>query len=54
MYYYKFFKLVYEKLTYKDTHFVSDNLWINLKTYLYKQFSQAQKYVKSKYENIIF
>jgi hypothetical protein len=27
---YKFFKLVYEKITYKDTFFISENLWINI------------------------
>jgi hypothetical protein len=41
MHYYKFFKVVYEKPIYKDTIFISENLWISLKVYLfsYKLFS---------------
>jgi hypothetical protein len=35
MYYYKFFKVVYEKKTYKNTIFVNKNLWINIKIYLF-------------------
>jgi hypothetical protein len=30
MYYHKLFKLVYEKITYKDTFLVSKNLLINI------------------------
>jgi hypothetical protein len=29
MYYYKFFKVGYEKTSYKDAIFVSKNLWMN-------------------------
>jgi hypothetical protein len=37
MYYYKLFKVVYKKIVYKDTIFVSKNLWINIKIiYLHK------------------
>jgi hypothetical protein len=35
MYYYKFFKIVYEKTAYKDTIFSSENLWINIKVNLF-------------------
>jgi hypothetical protein len=28
-------KVVYEKTTYEDKAFVSENLWINIKTYLF-------------------
>jgi hypothetical protein len=35
MYYYKFFKVVYEKTTYKDMIFVNKNLLINIKLYLF-------------------
>jgi hypothetical protein len=31
MYYYKFFKVIYDKTIYKDTIFVDKNLWINPK-----------------------
>jgi hypothetical protein len=33
-YYYKFFKLINEKIAYKNTIFVSGNLEINIKCYL--------------------
>jgi hypothetical protein len=35
MYYYKVIKIVYEKTAYQDTIFVSENLWTNIKTYLF-------------------
>jgi hypothetical protein len=35
MYFYNFFKVVYEKTIYKDTIFVSENLRINIKIYLF-------------------
>jgi hypothetical protein len=42
-------KEVYDKTDYKNTIFVGENLWINIKIiYLYKLFSQAQKEVKFK------
>jgi hypothetical protein len=40
MYYYKFVKVVYKKVTYKNTVFISDNLSINIKSYL---FTEVQK-----------
>jgi hypothetical protein len=40
MFYYKLFKVVYEKTAYKDTTFVRKNLLINIKIiYLHKLFS---------------
>jgi hypothetical protein len=33
MHYYKLFKVIYEKLAYKNTIFVSENLWNNIKFY---------------------
>jgi hypothetical protein len=36
MYYNKFFKVIYEKIAYKDTIFVSEKLWINIKFYLFE------------------
>jgi hypothetical protein len=35
MYYYMFFKVVYEKIVYKDAIFVNKNFWTNLKIYLF-------------------
>jgi hypothetical protein len=35
MYYYKFLKVIYEKTIYKDTIFVSENLWIDIKLNLF-------------------
>jgi hypothetical protein len=35
MYKYKFFKIVYENTIHKDTIFVSENIWINIKIYLF-------------------
>jgi hypothetical protein len=34
-YYYKHFNVVYEKIPYKDTIFVTENLSINIKFYLF-------------------
>jgi hypothetical protein len=31
----KLFNVVYDKTTYKDTIFVGENLWINIKAYLF-------------------
>jgi len=31
----KFVKVVCEKTTYEDKYFVNENLWINIKTYLF-------------------
>jgi len=31
----KLVKVVYEKTTYEDTIFVNENLWINIKAYLF-------------------
>jgi hypothetical protein len=35
MYYYKFIKVIYEKLVYKNTIFVIKNLIISIKVYLF-------------------
>jgi hypothetical protein len=35
MYYYKFVKVVYEEIAYKNKIFVSGKFLINLKTYLF-------------------
>jgi len=34
-YVHKLVKVVYEKTTYEDTIFVSENLWINIRAYLF-------------------
>jgi hypothetical protein len=36
MYYYKFVKIVYDQITYEITVFISENLWIKIKLYLFK------------------
>jgi hypothetical protein len=36
MYYYKLFKVFYEKIIYKNTIFVGKNLWINFKVDLFE------------------
>jgi hypothetical protein len=35
MYYYKFVEVVYEKISYKNEVFISKNLKINIKPYLF-------------------
>jgi hypothetical protein len=35
MYYYKFFNVIYENTNYKDKTFNSENLWVNVKVYLF-------------------
>jgi hypothetical protein len=35
MYYYKFVKTVYKKTPYKNTILVSENLWNNLKAFIF-------------------
>jgi hypothetical protein len=33
----KFVNIVYEKTAFEDTIFIKENLWVNLKTYLFAQ-----------------